>query len=546
MAEQKDTIYIDVDDEITAIIDKVQDSASKVVALVLPKRAAALQSIVNMKLLKRTADESDKHVVLITSEAALLPLAGAVGMYAAKSLQSKPEIPEAPALAAAANEEETVDLEDLSSEAQSAGELAEEDSVEIDNTPKSKKSTSPSKNKNPKKAGKKPKIPNFEKFRTKLFLIIAGVIALLVLWYLAVFVAPSANIVITADTEDVNTSMEFTASTTANSVSDSDKIVPAEEVEVDKEDSQKSAATGEKDVGKKATGSVSMTATKCSGNPFVAPDSVSAGTSLSLDGRTYTTGNSVSFSGSGTDSNGCFTYTGNRNAAITAQEKGSEYNTSSSNFSVSGRSDVSANGSASGGSSKVVKVVSEQDVDTAKGKMSLSDDTVKDELKSQLEEQGYFPIESTFNKTNEKTDVSPNVGEEGSEVTVSYSATFSMLGVKRDDVKALLADNIKDEIDPDRQQIQDDGLDQATFTVQSRQDDGTAIIDVSTIVAVGPNIDQEQLKTDIAGKKRGEAENIVRALPGVKEVTVNYSPFWVNKAPSKPSKITIEFQQADQ
>src|SRR3982751_4813190 len=92
----KDVIYIDVDDEITSIIDKVENSPHKVVALVLPKRAASLQSIVNMKLLKRSADTADKNAVLITSEQALMPLAGAAGLHVAKNLQSAPEIPAAP------------------------------------------------------------------------------------------------------------------------------------------------------------------------------------------------------------------------------------------------------------------------------------------------------------------------------------------------------------------------------------------------------------------------------------------------------------------
>ncbi len=92
----KDTIYIDIDDEITGIIDKLKGSDAKVLALVLPKRAAVLQSVVNMKLLKRAADEAKKHVVLITSEAGLLPLAGMVGLHVAKSLTTKPEIPLAP------------------------------------------------------------------------------------------------------------------------------------------------------------------------------------------------------------------------------------------------------------------------------------------------------------------------------------------------------------------------------------------------------------------------------------------------------------------
>ena len=92
----KDVIYVDIDDEITALIDHVRSSKEKIVALVLPKRASVLQSIVNMKLLKRTADDSKKHLVLITSEAGLMPLAGAVGMYVAKTLQSRPVVPEAP------------------------------------------------------------------------------------------------------------------------------------------------------------------------------------------------------------------------------------------------------------------------------------------------------------------------------------------------------------------------------------------------------------------------------------------------------------------
>ncbi|HSX53017.1 MAG TPA: hypothetical protein VLF90_01450, partial [Patescibacteria group bacterium] len=109
-SKTKSTIYIDVDDEITSIIEKVGDSKHKIVALVLPKRAAVLQSIVNMKLLKRTGDADKKRVVLITSEAGLLPLAGAVGLHVAKTLQSKPAIPPPPDMAS--KDEALVDASD--------------------------------------------------------------------------------------------------------------------------------------------------------------------------------------------------------------------------------------------------------------------------------------------------------------------------------------------------------------------------------------------------------------------------------------------------
>src|SRR5688572_2942339 len=92
----KDVIYIDVDDEITAVIEKVRSSEKKIVALVLPKRAAVLQSIVNMRLLKRATTSAKKNLVLITAEHGLMPLAGAAGIHVARSLNTKPEIPEAP------------------------------------------------------------------------------------------------------------------------------------------------------------------------------------------------------------------------------------------------------------------------------------------------------------------------------------------------------------------------------------------------------------------------------------------------------------------
>ena len=91
--KQKDTIYVDVEDEITTIIDKVKNSSNKLVALVMPKRSSVLQSTVNMKLLKRAADSSKKQLVLITAETSLLPLAAEIGLPVAKNLQSKPAIP---------------------------------------------------------------------------------------------------------------------------------------------------------------------------------------------------------------------------------------------------------------------------------------------------------------------------------------------------------------------------------------------------------------------------------------------------------------------
>ena len=64
----KDVIYIDVEDDITAIVGKVKASKERIIALVPPKRVGVLRSAVNMRLIARTAASVDKRVVLITGD----------------------------------------------------------------------------------------------------------------------------------------------------------------------------------------------------------------------------------------------------------------------------------------------------------------------------------------------------------------------------------------------------------------------------------------------------------------------------------------------
>src|SRR6218665_2514188 len=94
----KDVIYIDVDDDVTAIIGKIKKAKEKIVALVPPKRAGALQSAVNLRLLERMAKNDKKQLVLITNNQALVALAASAKIPVAKNLQSKPELAEVAAI----------------------------------------------------------------------------------------------------------------------------------------------------------------------------------------------------------------------------------------------------------------------------------------------------------------------------------------------------------------------------------------------------------------------------------------------------------------
>ncbi|EKE19449.1 MAG: hypothetical protein ACD_9C00013G0001, partial [uncultured bacterium] len=62
------TFYIDADEEISSVIDRLNKSVSADNYFVVPKRAIFLQSIVNLKLLKREAEKTGKRLIIVTQD----------------------------------------------------------------------------------------------------------------------------------------------------------------------------------------------------------------------------------------------------------------------------------------------------------------------------------------------------------------------------------------------------------------------------------------------------------------------------------------------
>lgn len=551
---QKSTIYLDAEDEITAIIDKVKSAHGSIVAVVPPKRAAALQSVVNLKLLQRAARSSKKNLVLVTTEPSLLPLAGTVGMMVAKTTSSKPEVPPSPDAPTSSEDiDEVVESgEDPVDTTKSVGELAGVGSaaptdkdgvetVELDNSTPAAAAAAPKTKKDKKaaKADKKLKVPNFNTFRKKMLLAGGGLVVLIILFVIANIVLPRATIIIKTDTTSTDISLNVTGSASATAVNTEDLVVPTITEEYKQTDTEKASATGKKNVGEKATGSVVMQV--CAG--FEPPSDVPAGTQLSSGGQTYVTQQAASFTSDSIGS-GCIVYTTNT-VNIAASEGGSAGNTSGATFDVGGGSGATASGSASGGTDKTVATVSQTDVDSAKQKVI---DEIKNsgeaELKKQFQEQNAVALSGTLKAGEPAVTASPNVGSEASEVTVSVTVTYTQVGVSRDDLNKIIETQAGKQIDTSKQRVQDTGIDNAVFTVTSNNAEGVRF-QLQTIAQAGPQLDADGIKQEIAGKKRGETESIILGRPGIRDVEINYSPFWVHGTPSRTGKITITFESAN-
>lgn len=548
----KQTIYIDIDDEITTIIDKVKTSPEKIVALVLPKRATVLQSIVNMKLLKKSALASKKSLVLITSEQGLMPLAGAVGLHVAATLQSKPMVPRAPER----GDDETEEVSDTEDEpeldkAKSVGELAgasfkaaddDTETIELDDIDEADETTVKAKPKS--KLKKVFKVPNFDKFRLSFFLAILAVILLVGGWIFAAVVLPKAEINIVTDSSTNVSNFAFTANTAAKDFDLEKAIVPAQQKEIKKTDTEKTTASGKKDNGTKASGTI--TVKNCEDS---SARSLGAGTVFTASGKNFVSTEAASvpagtFSGGGAN---CTSAT--VNVAVTAAENGDSYNMAAATYtsqSTALSGNFRLNGSAmSGGTSKIVTVVSQEDVDAAAAKMKgRLDAEAKSNLISQLKAEGYKGLLETVVIGAPAITASPAVNEEATgEVTVTSVTTYSVLGVKSDYLSQLIKKNIASKIDTKTQSILDDGLDQAVIRQTTAKSPTEVQLSLQTLVVAGPQLDANAIKDEIKGKKRGDTEKIIKSKTGVKEVTVKYNPFWVYATPKSIEKITVTIEK---
>lgn len=64
-------------------------------------------------------------------------------------------------------------------------------------------------------------------------------------------------------------------------------------------------------------------------------------------------------------------------------------------------------------------------------------------------------------------------------------------------------------------------------------------------MVAGPTLDTNAIREAVRGKKRGEIEQYVGNLPGVDDVVVEYSPFWVYSTPKAAKKITVTIKNAN-
>lgn len=538
----KDIIYIDVEDDITAIIGKVKEAKEKIVALVPPKRIGVLQSAVNLRLLARAAEQADKRLVLITNNAALTALASAAKLPIAKNLQSKPEIAQIPALAVD-DGNDVIDgallpVGDLQRTADvGAAALSDPvvDEVIRTNTPSAPRAAPPVAGAAMVKprAKKGSKVPNFNTFRKKLVLIIVAAVVLLGALIWAIFFAPRATITISARTTDSSMNKQVVIGEKVDT-SASASTIKAVAQTVKKDIAEEFNATEKKEVGEKATGTVRLTSDSFSA--LVRGISIPAGTELtSASGKVYTTDEGVQLSTSGGNT---------QSVGITAVERGTSFNGATGSMSGAPSSvTATITTPTSGGTSKEVTVVSQADIQRATDAVKdKSTDNIKKELKDQFGDTAIV-IDASFTSKMEVA-AAPAVGAEAPDgkAKLTGSVTYTIAGVAKDELNTFLKEYFMAQLDDEAtQRVYDNGANGVTFTNVSESND-TFAANLSATAKIGPKIEDSQVQELAKGKRYGDIQSSIESVQGVNNVDIIFWPFWVNKAPNDTNRIKVEFK----
>ncbi len=349
-----------------------------------------------------------------------------------------------------------------------------------------------------------------------LALTIVFIVIGLILFY---FLGIKTSILISIKPKQIGVNQTITFSTnTSNDFSNN--LIAAQNISTSEQANVTENATGKKNVGQKAKGSITIYNGTSDSKQY---DSNTVVTSS--NGLKYTLDSSVTIaSASGDVISGTKSGTGTVN--ITASDIGSDFNLpSGTQFTVDGEStsQVEANNSSalSGGSKKTVTVVSNTDIQNALSQLEKNSETqAKNDMSKKLSSDqsilANLSVDSITNKTTSKT-----AGSVANNFTASGTIIYKTVAYKKEDLSSYIAHLLQQKVSSnetiDQQSIQNNMGNVTSGNNGLTVDDKVTANDL-------PKIDINVLRSQLAGKSFASAEQIIDALPQVTGSTITLSP----------------------
>lgn len=486
-------IYLEPDDEIGVITGKISAANDRVVTIVAPRGQLALRKAFNLRILRRHLARTGVHALLVSSDPEARSLAATEGLTASdkpRKFRNKQEI-ELSAWHTNALQAERASGRALG---QASGQVSG--------------------------ASWGPR------------LVVGGctLFALGLPLFFASVLLPSATVTLYPDATQFNEVYVVQASPLANGLEPAKLILPARSIEVDFTVTVDAATVGKRAVpGGTARGSVTFV------NKTDQPLVVLEGTQVSTaSGIIFKTVRSVTVPPS--DSKGV-------TEQVIAAKTGEQGNVSAGEItrfadaSLSDKISVGNDAALAGGKAAEISVVSEKDYHGLREKaLALATEQAKKKIYEQdAQDYSFFPETTRWRIYEEE--ITPSVGEEATEVSLSMRGTARIVTFAGHDVNQLLIRHVEGadlggQVIPNTLRTRVLGL---------RSVDGDAFsFEIEASASVVRRVSESEVKQLIRGKTIPEAkEALWHNLPLARPSTIITSPFWLNKVPDVAWQIRL-------
>ena len=564
----KDTFYIEPEDDITDIINHIKASKQKIIALVPPKKLNVLRSSINLKLIARTAKIHDKAIVVVTTDPTLMKMAALSSLPFAKNLSSRPTLPsefneadlEYPVKAKKSGLNEEIEInekaassgsvsrvrtanEDAANRANTTSNLTKNSTMNLDSEEVAKNSEDEESDNHPKK------ILTLDSLKNRIIIGVVAAVLLIGSFVWAFILAPAAKISVKIKTIAENFSENVSFVTDAKQAVSKDGKFFLETASLEKNSEVEFEATGEKNVGDKATGELRLiatfdmsTTTATASRPDVA--TVPQGSAFAYRNLNFLTNQEVKISWDGSISNcDAGRHSGKCQVAktvkATAIEGGAKYNieavSSGWQSSVAGVEGY-ANSAFKGGTDKIQKIVTASDITKAKEKLTEADG-VKEELFEKVPSDD-IKIEDSYKKVTADPTSSPAVDQptENGKAKLTAKTTYSVNYVDKAAVEEYVKSVVSTRLGGD-QKIYETGN---IFIEKFQNNNNSVTAKIKATLKTGPEVTEQSVLEKSLGKKVGEVTTLIKSINGVSDVEVNTSFPWVRQIPNDANKVSIK------
>ncbi len=551
-------IYLEADEEITSVIDRVKNVSEGKIALVLPKRANLLQSIVNLKLLKRQIDGLGKEVSIVTTDklgrnlasqvgfivyqklgeqpvevepkpGVQKPLCAAIGYRTGKEMPKKePQFQTGPSIADITYRKEPP-KEPPKEEAKEAPTPLKTMPLHTSPKPHHEVSSKPSSREVSKPLAKK---SHGLSSRSKKIILIISIVSVLIAALVCFIILPKAKVTLVLKGNVTEASFDATISKNTVSPDFEKAVLPGQKITLEKEETQKDLpCTGKKNIGQKAAGTI-IISNSYDENPQSLVDNTRF---VASNGKTYRLVAGVTVPGAHVS--GGNVVAGTTTANIQADDMGEGYNIANSHFTIPGFAGTSkydkiyadTSTAIKGGFTEEVIVLSQSDVDSNKDKVVADlSAKIKQEAESKYKDKEIF-----LDGVQPEVTVTPNipVDTESKKFDLKVKVKYDTLSSSSNDFNYLVAKKLASSLPSDQELIQE-GL-EANKTLVSSFDKqiGQEMIKVDAKGFIITKIDRNKIKDEIAGKSQNDAINHLETLKDVTEAKVELWPIWVRSVP---------------